>query len=61
MKIGNILLNILFGLSYIVCLWIFISFFDIILHNIETLPNCGQYLDWNFLIVFMNLMEGIKG
>lgn len=32
--------------------WVAISFFDIITHDLEGMKNFGQYLDWNFFVIF---------
>ncbi len=35
--------------------WLVISFVDIISHNVPFFDNYGEFLDWNFFVVFFKL------
>ncbi len=41
-------------------LWMLISFFDIITHNIESYRGYGEYLEWNFFTVMTEFAENVK-
>lgn len=39
-------------------LWIIISYFDIVAHNIESRHGYGGYLEWNFFTAMEDLIRG---
>lgn len=48
--IGAIIETIAFVAGMALLLWMFISWFDVILHNMKSNP---QYLEWNFFKVLV--------
>ena len=52
-----------FGIAIYVALllfgvWLFVSFVDVISHNLDSCKNYAEYLDWNFFVVLENLIRG---
>ena len=38
-------------------LWLILSFFDIVTHNIESYKNYAQYQPWNFFILAQEFLN----
>jgi hypothetical protein len=54
MKMANFIIKAICFICFLAIVWVAISFFDIITHNLDGMKNCGKYLDWNFFIIFLN-------